>query len=213
MWPALIFAAKRNDKVKGRTIILVVSIKIKNGFNQSGAPSGKRWATVWERFLNAEDKIKDIHKGKPNDSVKIKCLVILNVYGAKPIRLIAISVVNKDTIIDVLPFILIAKVRVHWVYIKDINKKIWSILPSIFLQYVFLTIWRKIKLEINKIIIDLLIDKNLCGSNVEKISYIIQNMDKPISALKANSFINLIFFFILIYYLINLLILVVIYKI
>jgi len=42
MWPALIFAANRNDRVNGRTIILVVSIRTRNGFNQSGAPSGRK---------------------------------------------------------------------------------------------------------------------------------------------------------------------------
>lgn len=42
MWPALMFAASRNDKVSGRTVILVVSIRTRNGFNQSGAPSGRK---------------------------------------------------------------------------------------------------------------------------------------------------------------------------
>lgn len=42
MWPALILAAKRNDRVRGRTVILVVSIITRNGFNQSGAPSGRK---------------------------------------------------------------------------------------------------------------------------------------------------------------------------
>jgi len=42
MWPALMFAASRNESVRGRTIILVVSIIIRKGFNQSGAPSGRK---------------------------------------------------------------------------------------------------------------------------------------------------------------------------
>lgn len=45
MCPAVIFAASRNDRVIGRTRILVVSIITKNGFNHSGAPSGKKCAT------------------------------------------------------------------------------------------------------------------------------------------------------------------------
>jgi|HubBroStandDraft_2_1064218.scaffolds.fasta_scaffold489862_2 hypothetical protein len=44
--PALMFAASRNARVSGRTEILVVSIRIKNGFSQVGAPSGSRCATV-----------------------------------------------------------------------------------------------------------------------------------------------------------------------
>jgi len=42
IWPALMLAASRNERVKGRTIILVVSISTRNGFNQSGAPSGRK---------------------------------------------------------------------------------------------------------------------------------------------------------------------------
>jgi len=42
MCPALIFAANRKDRVNGRTEILVVSIKIRNGFSHVGAPSGKK---------------------------------------------------------------------------------------------------------------------------------------------------------------------------
>lgn len=45
MWPAVMFAASRKDRVIGRTRILVVSIITKNGFSHSGAPSGRKWAT------------------------------------------------------------------------------------------------------------------------------------------------------------------------
>ena len=37
-------AARRKDRVRGRTITLVVSIRTKNGLSQSGAPSGRKWA-------------------------------------------------------------------------------------------------------------------------------------------------------------------------
>lgn len=39
------FAANRNDRVIGRTVILVVSIIIRAGLSQVGAPSGRKWAT------------------------------------------------------------------------------------------------------------------------------------------------------------------------
>jgi hypothetical protein len=42
MCPAVMLAASRNDSVIGRTKILVVSIITRNGFNHSGAPSGKK---------------------------------------------------------------------------------------------------------------------------------------------------------------------------
>ncbi len=45
-WPALMLAANRKARVKGRTVMLIVSIITRNGFNQFGAPDGSRCATV-----------------------------------------------------------------------------------------------------------------------------------------------------------------------
>jgi hypothetical protein len=79
MWPALILAANRNESVAGRTTILVVSINTRNGFNQSGAPSGRKCAIdALGAFVN-EDKINLSHKGSPRLNVKIKCLEVLNI--------------------------------------------------------------------------------------------------------------------------------------
>lgn len=74
MCPAVMFAANRNDRVIGRTKILVVSIITKKGFNHSGAPSGRKWAVD---FFGAKLKLDInilIHIGKPIHSVIIKCL-------------------------------------------------------------------------------------------------------------------------------------------
>src|SRR5277367_75246 len=90
MCPALMFAASRNDRVNGRTIILVVSMIIKNGFNQSGAPSGRKCAIEAFVFLLNLDRINVNHIGNPIDMVKIKWLDKLNVYGIRPVRLIII---------------------------------------------------------------------------------------------------------------------------
>lgn len=79
IWPALIFAASRNDKVIGRTKILVVSISTKNGFNQLGAPSGRKWATDAFGDLENLDRIILNHSGSPNLRVKIRWLVVLNI--------------------------------------------------------------------------------------------------------------------------------------
>ena len=104
MWPALILAANRNDKVIGRTKILVVSIRTKNGFNQSGAPSGRKWATEAFGDLVKEDRIILNHKGRPNLRVKIKCLVVLNIYGIRPNKFIKIIIRNNGDTIEVSPF-------------------------------------------------------------------------------------------------------------
>jgi len=77
--PALMLAANRNDRVAGRTIILVVSIRTRNGFNQSGAPSGRKWATDALGALVNEERIILSHRGSPRVRVKIKCLDVLNI--------------------------------------------------------------------------------------------------------------------------------------
>lgn len=104
MWPALIFAANRNDRVIGRTKILIVSTKTKNGFNQSGAPPGKILAKnlVWE--LINEEIIKDNHKGIAIAIVKNKCLEILKIYGSNPVKFIIIIIKKALLIREENPF-------------------------------------------------------------------------------------------------------------
>lgn len=69
MCPAVIFAANRKDRVMGRTRILVVSIITRNGFNHSGAPSGRKCAVdFFGEYLNEEINILN-HMGSPIDSV------------------------------------------------------------------------------------------------------------------------------------------------
>jgi len=72
MCPALMFAANRNDNVIGRTIILVVSIRTRKGFNQSGALSGRKCAIEALGFLENLDMIIESQSGRPNLNVKIK---------------------------------------------------------------------------------------------------------------------------------------------
>jgi len=45
--PAVIFAANRNLNVSGRTVTLISSISLRNGFNHNGALSESIWATVF----------------------------------------------------------------------------------------------------------------------------------------------------------------------
>lgn len=117
MWPALMLAARRNDKVIGRTVTLVVSIRTRNGFNQSGAPSGKKCATDFLIDLANLDIIIDNHRGNPKISVKIRCLDVLKKYGINPRRLMVIIEKNKVEIVWVNPFRLFINVRDSWAVI------------------------------------------------------------------------------------------------
>ena len=74
MWPALILAASRKDKVRGRTLILIVSIRTRKGFSQWGAPPGRSLATHLEVLKVIADMIRANHKGRPNLRVNKRCL-------------------------------------------------------------------------------------------------------------------------------------------
>lgn len=78
MCPAVMFAASRNERVRGRTIILVVSINTKKGFSQSGAPSGRKCAIAFFGLKRKLEVINLSHRGNPKDSVMIRCLDSLN---------------------------------------------------------------------------------------------------------------------------------------
>ena len=79
MCPALILAARRKDKVNGRTKVLNVSIITRKGFNQLGACPGKSIAikTIGEK--EKDERIKANQIGRANDKDKNKCLLRLNV--------------------------------------------------------------------------------------------------------------------------------------
>jgi hypothetical protein len=72
------FAVSRTDRVIGRTRILTVSIIAKNGFKGAGAPIGSNPATTDLGLKKIADKIKDIHRGRPNERETAKWLVLLN---------------------------------------------------------------------------------------------------------------------------------------
>lgn len=75
MWPALMLAASRKERVMGRRHILMVSINTKKGFNQSGAPAGRRWAAKDEGDHVIEVRIRESHKGRPKVRVIRRWLV------------------------------------------------------------------------------------------------------------------------------------------
>ena len=57
------------------------------------------------------DKINDIHIGSPRERVIIRCLVNLNVYGFRPIKLIIIRDRKIVETIDDEPFSMFVYVR------------------------------------------------------------------------------------------------------
>lgn len=86
MWPALMLAASRIERVTGRTRILTVSTRTRKGLRSAGAPAGRRPAAVEEGFRIALEIIRDIHRGILRDKVIARWLVFLNTYGTRPRR-------------------------------------------------------------------------------------------------------------------------------
>lgn len=78
MWPAVMFAASRKERVIGRTKILILSIKTRNGLSQSGAPPGKSLAAQDVGACVALERISESHKINPRGRVIMRCLESLN---------------------------------------------------------------------------------------------------------------------------------------
>lgn len=86
-WPDTIFAINRILRVKGRIKVLISSIKTMNLINGEGVPLGTKWANIWLVKVNQPNKKKPIHKGIEINKFVVKCLVVVNKLGIKPIKL------------------------------------------------------------------------------------------------------------------------------
>jgi hypothetical protein len=175
MWPALMLAANRKDSVRGRTVILVDSIITRNGFNQSGAPFGRKWAINIFGNFNSLDIIIDIHVGSPSDRVKIRWLDVLNMYGTRPIILIRIIVINMEEMVLLSPLRCDENVRFSWAMIVNFIMIVIMVIRLFIGQNEIWINMIKIML-IHKKNGDGIIELKDDGSNEEKISLIMQNM-------------------------------------
>jgi len=96
MWPALIFAASRKERVIGRTENLDDSTSTRKGFNQGGAPPGSRLAINFIGREEMEDIIILSHRVMPKANVNNRWLDRLKTYGASLIRLNIIKNRNRE---------------------------------------------------------------------------------------------------------------------
>lgn len=102
-WPAIILAVNRTARVPGRIIFLIVSIHTINGIKIAGVPCGTKWANICCVLLIQPYSIKHNHKGKAKVKVNVKWLVLVKIYGNKPIKLLNKIIENKETKINVDP--------------------------------------------------------------------------------------------------------------
>lgn len=104
--PAIILAASRTAKVPGRIIFLIVSIQTIKGIKIAGVPCGTRWANMCCVWLIHPYNINLIHSGRAKVNVKVKCLVVVKIYGNSPKKLLNIIIINIEIKIKVLPWAL-----------------------------------------------------------------------------------------------------------
>ena len=73
MWPALILAASRTLSVMGRTIVLIVSMIIRGGASQAGAPLGRKLADAFFGLWTNPERIKANHRGRASVTENKRC--------------------------------------------------------------------------------------------------------------------------------------------
>jgi hypothetical protein len=92
--PAIILAASRIPKVKGRIIFLNSSIKTINGTRTIGVPLGTRWAKKRLGVNKNAGRIKLNHNALLTVRVKLMCLLAVNTYGKRPKKLLLKTKIN-----------------------------------------------------------------------------------------------------------------------
>jgi hypothetical protein len=95
--PAIILAANRIARVKGRIILLIVSITTIKGINIVGVPLGIKWINKFEVLLNQPYNITADHKGRAIVSVVDMCLDLVKIKGSNPGTLLNIININNLT--------------------------------------------------------------------------------------------------------------------
>lgn len=77
-WPAIILAARRTARVRGRIIRLIDSMITIRGIKAPGVFSGTKWAILKLNCLKSLINIYPNQSGKLKDKVILKCLVEVN---------------------------------------------------------------------------------------------------------------------------------------
>jgi len=102
--PAVMFAAKRTERVIGRIICLTLSIRVINWERAIGVLKGTRWAKKWFVLLRALKSQKANQRGKAKDRVKAMWAVSVKTYGKRPIKFRVKININSVTIKFLFPF-------------------------------------------------------------------------------------------------------------
>ncbi len=94
---------------------------------------------------------------------------------------------KRGVIIVLIPLILNMNVRLNWLMIIEVNTIIGDVFRAVLIQNDVFRMLMIRRLIIINILVDGRIELNTNGSNEEKISVIIQNMEYPLKTLKVLS--------------------------
>lgn len=101
--PAIMLAVRRTARDPGRIKFLIVSIKTIKGIKIGGVPLGIMWANISWVLLIHPNSIILIHRGRASDKVYDKCLLLVKIYGSRPIILFTKININNEIIIKLNP--------------------------------------------------------------------------------------------------------------
>lgn len=96
-------AVNRIARVPGRITFLIVSIHTIKGMRMGGVPCGTKWANICVVLLSQPKIINLNHNGSANDKVRVKCLVLVKIYGNNPIKLLIRIIIKILVNIKVIP--------------------------------------------------------------------------------------------------------------
>jgi uncharacterized membrane protein len=83
----------------------MVSMQAINGIRTVGVPCGTKWINIWWILLIHPNILNLNHSGKVKESVKIKCLVLVKIYGISPRKLLNIIIEDNEMKVNVLPLL------------------------------------------------------------------------------------------------------------
>lgn len=109
-WPAIIFAAKRTERVIGRIIFLTSSIMTIKGIKAGGVPIGTKWAKNEVKLFTKLKIIKLSHKGRAKVKVIARWLVAVNVNERRPNVLLKIIIKNREMNSKIFIFFLLRRI-------------------------------------------------------------------------------------------------------
>jgi hypothetical protein len=113
--PAIMFVVNRTASFPGRIIFLIVSMTTMNGISIVGVTCGTRCSNMWLVFLIHPKNINLIHIGSAKVNVRVKCLVLVKMYGNNPKKLFIKIIRNTEVKMNGFPLFLFPFLKIVFI--------------------------------------------------------------------------------------------------